>query len=71
MLQDTMHKNYVVGAFNIIDVTTMKAATDAAIAKKSPLIIQTSQKTILQLGYKVLSNTAKFLADEALSLIHI
>ncbi|HHT79167.1 MAG TPA: class II fructose-bisphosphate aldolase [Actinobacteria bacterium] len=65
MLQDTMHKNYVVGAFNIIDVTTMKAAIDAAIAKKSPLIIQTSQKTILQLGYKVLSNTAKFLADEA------
>ena len=65
MLNNTMHNNYVVGAFNIVDITTMKAAIDSAVSKKSPLIMQTSQKTILQLGYKVLSNTARFLSNEA------
>ncbi|MDD3520501.1 MAG: class II fructose-bisphosphate aldolase [Actinomycetota bacterium] len=63
MLQDTMHNNYVVGAFNIVDIVTMSSVIDAAKEKKSPVIIQTSQKTVKQLGYKILSASAKLLSE--------
>ena len=65
MLQDTMGANYVVGAFNIVDITTMAAVVEAAKEKKSPVIIQTSQKTVKQLGYKIPAATAKLLSQEA------
>ncbi len=64
MLQDTMRNNYVVGAFNIVDIVTMSAVIDAAKEKKSPVIIQTSQKTVKQLGYKILASSAKLLSQE-------
>ncbi|MCL5070012.1 MAG: class II fructose-bisphosphate aldolase [Actinobacteria bacterium] len=57
-------KKYVVGAFNIVDYTTMVAAVKASIEKKSPVIIQTSQKTVLQFGFKFLPLAVKLLAEE-------
>lgn len=65
MLRDTMHNNYVVGAFNIVDITTMAAVIEAAAGKKSPVIVQTSQKTVKQFGYKILASAAKLLSEEA------
>ncbi len=63
MLQDTIHNNYVVGAFNIVDINTMAAVIEAATEKKSPVIVQTSQKTVKQFGYKILAGTARLLAQ--------
>lgn len=45
---------YAVGAFNITDLVQLEAVVDAAIAKKSPVIIQTSVKPSKFLGVDVL-----------------
>jgi len=37
-------EKYAVGAFNITDLVQMEAVVEAAVAKKAPLIIQTSVK---------------------------
>jgi len=42
----------------------MTAAVNAAVKKKSPLIIQTSQKTVLQMGYKILPAMVRSLAED-------
>jgi fructose/tagatose bisphosphate aldolase len=45
---------YAIGAFNITDLVQLEGVVDAAIAKKSPLIIQTSVKPSKFLGTDVL-----------------
>jgi ketose-bisphosphate aldolase len=65
MLVKARKENYVVGAFNIVDSATMSAAIKAAVIKRSPLIIQTSQKTVLQMGYKILPAMVRSLAEDA------
>ena len=45
---------YAVGAFNITDLVQLEAVVDAAIAKRSPVIIQTSVKPSKFLGVDVL-----------------
>jgi len=64
MLIKARKEKYVIGAFNIVDYTTMAAAIDAALEKKSPVIIQTSQKTVLQFGFKFLSSAINMLTEE-------
>ncbi|MHB1274793.1 MAG: class II fructose-bisphosphate aldolase [Candidatus Humimicrobiaceae bacterium] len=64
MLLRARKEKYVVGAFNIIDFTTMSAAVNAAADKRSPVIIQTSQKTVLQMGYKILPAMIRSLAED-------
>src|SRR5512136_2532410 len=56
---------YAIGAFNIIDLVQMEGVVDAAIAKKSPLIIQTSVKPSKFLGVDVLVAIYKTLAKSA------
>src|SRR5512136_884274 len=56
---------YAVGAFNITDVNQMEGVVDAAIAKKSPLIIQTSVKPSKFLGVDVLVAIYKTIAASA------
>ena len=41
---------YAVGAFNITDLIELEGVVDAAVEKKSPLIIQTSVKPSKFLG---------------------
>ncbi len=53
MLIDAKHGGYVVGAFNIVDYTSMAAVVEAATEKSSPVIIQTSQKTVTEMGYEI------------------
>jgi tagatose 1,6-diphosphate aldolase GatY/KbaY len=56
---------YAVGAFNITDLVQMEAVVDAAIEKKSPLIIQTSVKPSKFLGLDVLVAIYRTLAQKA------
>jgi ketose-bisphosphate aldolase len=47
MLQKAKEKHYAVGAFNILDYNSMKAVMKAAEEINSPVIIQTSAKTVI------------------------
>lgn len=64
MLSDAKEKKYAVGAFNIVDYTTASAVIKAAQNKKSPVIIQTSAKTVSLYGYSAIVNWVKTLAAE-------
>lgn len=56
---------YAVGAFNITDLNQMEGVVEAAVAKKSPLIIQTSVKPSKFLGTDVLVAIYKTIASSA------
>ena len=56
---------YAVGAFNITDLIQMEGVVDAAVEKKSPLIIQTSVKPSKFLGTDVLVSIYKTIAASA------
>jgi ketose-bisphosphate aldolase len=56
---------YAIGAFNITDLNQMEGVVEAAIAKKSPLIIQTSVKPSKFLGIDVLVAIYKAIANSA------
>jgi ketose-bisphosphate aldolase len=58
-------EKYAIGAFNITDLVQMEAVIDAAVAKKSPLIIQTSVKPTKFLGVNVLVAIYRTLAEAA------
>ena len=50
MLKDALDKRYGMGAFNIVNDLTLKAVLQAAEEQHSPLIIQTSIKTVKMMG---------------------
>jgi len=52
MLQKARKNAYAVGAFNILDYNSMKAVVDAAVELNSPVIVQTSVKTVKHWGFK-------------------
>jgi ketose-bisphosphate aldolase len=56
---------YAVGAFNITDLNQLEGVVEAAISKKSPLIIQTSVKPSKFLGTDVLVAIYKTIATSA------
>lgn len=56
---------YAVGAFNITDLIQLEGVVDAAIEKKSPLIIQTSVKPSKFLGRDVLVAIFRTIAESA------
>lgn len=58
-------EKYAVGAFNITDLVQLEGVVDAAIAKKSPLIIQTSVKPSKFLGVDVLVAIFRTIANAA------
>jgi ketose-bisphosphate aldolase len=58
-------EKYAVGAFNITDLVQMEGVVDAAIAKKAPLIIQTSVKPSKFLGVDVLVAIYRTIAASA------
>lgn len=62
MLKDAKERKYAVGAFNIVDYVTTAAVIKAAENKKSPIIIQTSAKTVKLFGYEPIVNWVKTLA---------
>ena len=58
-------KGYAVPAINIIDPLTIKAVVEAADAIGSPVILQTSVKTVKSAGAGVLHFAARDAADAA------
>jgi ketose-bisphosphate aldolase len=58
-------EKYAVGAFNITDLVQMEAVVEAAVARKAPLIIQTSVKPSKFLGVDVLVAIYRTIAASA------
>jgi len=54
ILQDAFHHRYGVAAFNIVNDLTMEAVLSAAEDARSPVIVQTSVKTVTTTGTDVL-----------------
>jgi fructose-bisphosphate aldolase class II len=54
IMKDAFDKRYGVGAFNIVNDLTLEAVLQAAEAARSPVIVQTSVKTVKSIGIDVL-----------------
>ena len=65
LLNEAKRKNIAVGAFNIVNYLTAKAAIDAASELKQPIILQTSVKTVKQAGMKEMITYLISLAENA------
>ena len=63
MLNRAKEDGYAVGAFNILDYNSMKAVVDAAEELRSPVIIQTSVKTVVFWGYDAVMSWARQLTE--------
>jgi fructose-bisphosphate aldolase, class II len=55
ILKDAFTRRYGVGAFNIVNDLTLEAVLQAAQEARSPVIVQTSVKTVKAMGADVLS----------------
>ncbi|MFC1558010.1 ketose-bisphosphate aldolase [candidate division KSB1 bacterium] len=65
MLNDAKEKKYAVGAFNILDYNSMKAVVCAAEETQSPIIVQTSVKTVQLWGAETMMSWAKDICAES------
>lgn len=65
ILNDAKKGKYAVGAFNIVNQMTAKAAVEAAEQLKTPIILQTSVKTVKQFGMKEMMCFLKPIAEKA------
>ena len=59
MLVKAREGKYAVGAFNILDYNSMKVVVDTAQDLKSPVIVQTSEKTVRFWGFDPIVNWIK------------
>ena len=55
VLHDAFDRRYGVPAFNVVDDLTMQAVVNAAVRARSPVIVQTSVKTVRAAGGGVLA----------------
>lgn len=65
LLYQARQRNYCVGAFNIVDHLTIEAVIQAAEARRSPVIIQTSSGTVRRYGPDMLVAMTKGLAHRS------
>ena len=65
MLLKATEEKYAVGAFNVTNIIQMEAVVEAAVNKKSPLIIQTSVTPSKFIGKDVFSAVYRVLAESA------
>ena len=63
MLRTAKEQHYAVGAFNIVDYNSLRAVVRAAEELASPLIVQTSVKTVVFWGYETVVAWMKDIAD--------
>jgi ketose-bisphosphate aldolase len=63
MLKKARERKYGVGAFNILDYNSMKAVIETAEELKSPVIVQTSEKTVRFWGFKPMITWIRELAE--------
>lgn len=65
ILDPAFQERYGVAAFNVVDDVSLQAVIDAATELESPLIVQTSVKTVKSIGANVLYQMFRAMADEA------
>jgi fructose-bisphosphate aldolase class II len=65
MLREAQNKKYAIAAINILNHLTLSAVVEAAIRKRSPLIIQTSVATVKALKPEALAVLARSIIDSA------
>lgn len=65
ILDPAFEERYGVAAFNVVDDVSLRAVIDAATELESPLIVQTSVKTVKSIGASVLYQMFRAMADEA------
>ncbi len=65
MLAHASERGYAVGAFNPVDYASLKAMIEAAEELESPVIAQTSAKTVRYYGYKTIISWARELGENA------
>jgi len=65
MLRQARSQGYAIGAFNIVDYSSMKAAVRAAEEIAAPVIVQTSTKTVKYWGHASLINWFRELANDS------
>jgi ketose-bisphosphate aldolase len=65
VLDPAFEQRYGVAAFNIVDDLSIDAVLAAATELESPVILQTSLKTVKQLGARVLYEMVRVRAEEA------
>ena len=63
MLKKARKAKYAVGAFNILDYNSMRVVVETAQELQSPVIVQTSEKTVLFWGYKPIVSWIKELTE--------
>ena len=65
MLQAARQGGYCVGAFNLVDFLTTEAIVQAAEAKRSPVMLQTSSATVKRFGIKNIVQMARMAAENS------
>lgn len=65
ILDPAFEARYGVAAFNVVNDVSLQAVINAAIELESPLIVQTSVKTVKSIGAKVLYQMFRAMADDA------
>lgn len=65
MLTSARSGGFAVGAFNILDLNSTRAVIDAAEALSAPVIVQTSAKTVIFWGSRMLAGWVRRLAERA------
>ena len=75
LLESARQGGYAVGAFNTINVETTRAIIDAALAERSPVIVQMTEKTLDYAGgraiFQYVRNVAEFYASDIPIAIHL
>lgn len=64
ILNDARRNGYAIGAFNIVNYITSKAVIDASEKLNVPVILQTSVKTVKQIGVSEFMDFLRPLADK-------
>ncbi|MDA1169217.1 MAG: class II fructose-bisphosphate aldolase [bacterium] len=65
ILTDAMNADYAIGAFNTSNMEIAQAIVRAAVAKKSPVIVQTSEGAIEYAGLTMIAGVIKIIAQES------
>lgn len=65
ILEEARKNRYAVGAFNIVNYLTAKAAVEAAEELEQPIILQTSVKTVKAFGISEMMDYLKPIAENA------
>ncbi len=63
LLEEAKGKSYAVGAFNIENLETTLGVVQAAVAKKSPVILQVSETSIRYAGLKAITSIVQAVAS--------